>query len=355
MADGRYQLIALGLVAVALNISVNGIEACLPGFAGYVLIGLGAYQLRAEHLMLRLAWPLAGVLAAATLPYVVQDAMPGNSPLWSYYAWTWVAIVIADTVLLVMLIVALARQAEQRSRSRAQRAAWAALAVLGAGLGLWYVTMDTESALVFHLHLLIYFAPHWYLAVMFALAADDYRGVAAVAGWRGGSAGMSPRKVVAVVVLLVLLGPLVILPTLQSGGHQRVELVSTGDLWAGALGRGASTEELASLLDAHPRLLEAPVRRGYDAAHFAAHHGRTDALALLAAGGAQIDRHHAEHGMTPLMLAVAADQPDAVAWLLDRGADPHAAARDGRTAVDMARARDTSGVRQVFVDRGLLE
>jgi uncharacterized protein len=64
-----------------------------------------------------------------------------------------------------------------------------------------------------------------------------------------------------------------------------------------------------------------------------------DVARLLLARGADV-RHRQEGGFTALHEAVQGGNRDLVAALLDAGADPLAAADDGRTAVDLARVKN---------------
>ena len=61
---------------------------------------------------------------------------------------------------------------------------------------------------------------------------------------------------------------------------------------------------------------------GLTAAMFAARGGHSEVLALLAAGGADLNRANPD-GLTPLLIAVINDRADAAMTLLDKGADPN--------------------------------
>jgi ankyrin repeat protein len=83
------------------------------------------------------------------------------------------------------------------------------------------------------------------------------------------------------------------------------------------------------LLDANPPL----------DVHDAAAVGRTRALAELLDTDRDAPLRRASEGETPLHLAAAFGQKDAVELLLDHGADPSATDGDGRTATELAAAR----------------
>jgi ankyrin repeat protein len=74
------------------------------------------------------------------------------------------------------------------------------------------------------------------------------------------------------------------------------------------------------------------------ALHFAALSGNPDVVRRLLAAGASVDALDIR-GMTPLMLAVSTDRPDAriVRLLLDAGANPVVSSKAGETVVDWAR------------------
>jgi hypothetical protein len=67
------------------------------------------------------------------------------------------------------------------------------------------------------------------------------------------------------------------------------------------------------------------------------------AFQLLIEAGADVNAA-AWRGMTPLMQAVAADEPDTVRILLDRGANPSAKTEAGLTAIDIARKKNSTQI-----------
>lgn len=71
--------------------------------------------------------------------------------------------------------------------------------------------------------------------------------------------------------------------------------------------------------------------------HAAAAGGKTEAVAALLAGGADVDAVD-ERGWTPLALAAQNGSQEIVALCLAYGADVHARASDGKTALDVAAA-----------------
>jgi uncharacterized protein len=89
-------------------------------------------------------------------------------------------------------------------------------------------------------------------------------------------------------------------------------------------------EDIAQLLlDANPPL----------DVHDAAAVGRTRALAELLDADRDAPHRTASDGETPLHLAAAFGQKDAVELLLDHGADPSAQDGEGRTPAELAAAR----------------
>lgn len=78
------------------------------------------------------------------------------------------------------------------------------------------------------------------------------------------------------------------------------------------------------------------VRRGAEPLAAAAEHGRLPLIDFLVDAGAAVDERSGYWGMTPLMYAADGLEPEAVAALLRRGADPAAGDNEGRTAVHWA-------------------
>jgi ankyrin repeat protein len=91
-----------------------------------------------------------------------------------------------------------------------------------------------------------------------------------------------------------------------------------GDIWGGDL---PSMEMLAKLLDAglDPNR---PNWIGRTFLHLAAEKGAVDIAAALLEAGADLEAIELEHGGTPLSAAARSKQPEMVAFLLERGADP---------------------------------
>ncbi|GGC42755.1 hypothetical protein GCM10011504_21500 [Siccirubricoccus deserti] len=85
--------------------------------------------------------------------------------------------------------------------------------------------------------------------------------------------------------------------------------------------------------------LAAPRGDGTDPVALAAQHGRLEVLRLLLeAGGVAPPEGDTRQAPTPLMRAAAAGAADAVALLLQYGADPALRDLEGRTAADLADA-----------------
>jgi len=79
------------------------------------------------------------------------------------------------------------------------------------------------------------------------------------------------------------------------------------------------------------------VRHGWSPLMLATVKGHSGTVAALIAHGARADSRDV-YGWTLLMHAVRRGDPDTARQLLDAGADPHAAAHSGHSAVDLARA-----------------
>jgi len=87
------------------------------------------------------------------------------------------------------------------------------------------------------------------------------------------------------------------------------------------------------------RVKNGPIALGsFTALSYAAVYGGYDAVKLLLDAGAKVNVQDIR-GMTPLMLAIASDRPDArvVRLLIERGADVSIKSKDGETAADWAR------------------
>lgn len=80
-----------------------------------------------------------------------------------------------------------------------------------------------------------------------------------------------------------------------------------------------------------------------NALHYAAERGDTEIMTRLIDAGAQIDFRYDEE-QTPLMAASGNGHASAVAFLLERGADPSAIDHYGRSAADYAEAPDLTGL-----------
>lgn len=79
----------------------------------------------------------------------------------------------------------------------------------------------------------------------------------------------------------------------------------------------------------------------FPAVHAAVSEGRVDVLDALLTEGYDVDerieaKDSPHKGCTPLLLAIRLEQPECAARLLELGADPHLAAPDGQTPVDLA-------------------
>ena len=122
-------------------------------------------------------------------------------------------------------------------------------------------------------------------------------------------------------------------------------------IWeAAALGRDAEIEQL---LGSDPALVNAPAADGHAPLGLAAFFGHASSVRLLLERGADV--HAAARNdmkVQPLHAAVAGRNLEAVAAILDRGADPNARQQAGYTPLMGAAANDREDIVDLLLARG---
>ncbi len=102
-----------------------------------------------------------------------------------------------------------------------------------------------------------------------------------------------------------------------------------------ALARAGFRHRLATVLDAHPELVNARDRAGETPVHHAAKYGELETLRLVVERGGDVNAK-CEGGGTPLHMAAWFGYANAVEYLLAHGAVPDVKADDGVTPIQMA-------------------
>lgn len=166
-----YWLIAWGIACIGINITVNGVELLLPTFAGYTLIGIGAWNLRDEDAIFHYIPSVAGLMAILSFPDLFSEAMlnrPGQPhPLQQFYAWTFYPYTIISMGLLTAIAVAVARQARAQSRTEVYRLAIiAAIAVVVFETPRFFMPFPSQSW-----YIAFFAATSTYAALLFWTAA----------------------------------------------------------------------------------------------------------------------------------------------------------------------------------------
>jgi ankyrin repeat protein len=115
---------------------------------------------------------------------------------------------------------------------------------------------------------------------------------------------------------------------------------------AAMLGR---LEEVQSMLQADPKLIEARGAHGIPLLYFPVIAGHKKVADFLFMQGAQLDAA-SPGGITPLHGAVMFDRVDMAAWLLDQGADPNPR-YDGKTPLGMATEKEQQAMADLLRGR----
>jgi len=96
--------------------------------------------------------------------------------------------------------------------------------------------------------------------------------------------------------------------------------------------------------------INAEVRHGRNALHYAADAGKVPIVRFLLENMAIIDYQDGD-GMTPLMAAVDKDHLATVDFLLKEGADPHITDETGKTAFDIAKDKNLTKMEELLSQR----
>ena len=115
MNSGYYYLMAVGLVFVAFNFTVNGFELFLPSTFGYAMIVIAANALRDDDGLFGYGVPLAAVLAVLAFPDLFSGAVGPSSTLRIWEKWTYYPYSLLHMMLCVLLALAVMRRAGRRS------------------------------------------------------------------------------------------------------------------------------------------------------------------------------------------------------------------------------------------------
>ena len=106
-------------------------------------------------------------------------------------------------------------------------------------------------------------------------------------------------------------------------------------------------EEAAAAGDVGRWLDDAPADARVRALVMAADHQRLNTIDALIAAGTSVDATDPVFGGHPLRTAASNGRPASVRRLLEHGADPRLRDGQGRTPIDLCRAGDTPGHREV--------
>ena len=98
------------------------------------------------------------------------------------------------------------------------------------------------------------------------------------------------------------------------------------------------------LIDHVPSAIDVTDTEGQTALHFAAFHGKPEAVGILLAAGAAVDVRTANHAKTALHMACEKGHTEIVRKLLESGGDPRIPASDGRTPFMVAKNKDIMGM-----------
>jgi ankyrin repeat protein len=129
------------------------------------------------------------------------------------------------------------------------------------------------------------------------------------------------------------------------------------DLWAGEIHNAAGSgdvEKIKQLLDKNPSLVnqeDYTLLAGLTPLHVAAKSGKTEAVELLLARGANSDPKWSVNGMTPLICAVQENHADIVRLLLAKQANPSSKA-NGMTALHWAARNGNLEIMKMLLDAG---
>jgi ankyrin repeat protein len=110
--------------------------------------------------------------------------------------------------------------------------------------------------------------------------------------------------------------------------------------------------EIVALLIENGIDINAKAERNWNALHIAADCGQADVARLLLASGADINAKESGTGATPLMDAAYRGRDDIVRILLDAGADVNAKRFDGGTALTLAALNDKTEIVRMLLDAG---
>ncbi|KAJ7390421.1 hypothetical protein OS493_025120 [Desmophyllum pertusum] len=96
--------------------------------------------------------------------------------------------------------------------------------------------------------------------------------------------------------------------------------------------------------------INAEVRHGRNALHYAADAGKLPIIRFLVQSMAAIIDYQDDDGMTPLMAAVDKDHLNAVDFLLKEGADPFIKDETDKTVFDIARDKEFTKIQKLLED-----
>ncbi len=110
-------------------------------------------------------------------------------------------------------------------------------------------------------------------------------------------------------------------------------------------------QEVQKMLAADPSQITATGAHGIPLLYFPAISGDIEMAAYLLEKGAEVNA--GDGSSSPLHGAVAFNQPDMVAWLLDHGADPSVKNYDGKTPVELASEQVNQALLVFFSEKGV--